>query len=38
MTFLVWNRVKIWVTGRYTPAKNSQEYPQDTVQVTTMQM
>ena len=25
--FLVWNRVKIWKTGRHTPTKNSQEYP-----------
>ena len=28
MSFLVWNRVKIWRTGRHTPTKNSQEYPQ----------
>ena len=26
-TFLVWNRVRIWRTGRPTPTKNSQEYP-----------
>ena len=25
--FLVWNRVRIWRTGRHTPTKNSQEYP-----------
>ena len=25
--FLVWNRVRIWGTGRHTPTKNSQEYP-----------
>ena len=25
--FLVWNRVRIWKTGRHTPTKNSQEYP-----------
>ena len=24
--FLVWNRVRIWRTGRHTPTKNSQEY------------
>ena len=24
--FLVWNRVKIWRSGRHTPIKNSQEY------------
>ena len=24
--FLVWNRVRIWETGRHTPTKNSQEY------------
>ena len=27
MTFLVWDRVRIWITGRHTPTKNSQEYP-----------
>ena len=27
MTFLVWNRVRIWRTGRHTLTKNSQEYP-----------
>jgi len=26
-TFLVWNRVRIWRTGRHTPTNNSQEYP-----------
>ena len=26
-TGVVWNRVKIWRTGRHTPNKNSQEYP-----------
>ena len=25
--FLVWNRVRIWRTGRHTPTKNTQEYP-----------
>ena len=25
--FLVWNRVRIWRTGRHTPTKNSHEYP-----------
>ena len=25
--FLVWNRVKIWGTGRHTPTKSPQEYP-----------
>ena len=25
--FLVWNRVRIWRTGRHTPTKNSQDYP-----------
>ena len=25
--FLVWNRVRIWRTGRHTPTKNFQEYP-----------
>ena len=25
--FLVWNRVRIWRTGRHTPNKNSEEYP-----------
>ena len=25
--FSVWNRVRIWRTGRHTPTKNSQEYP-----------
>ena len=24
--FLVWNRIRIWRTGRQTPTKNSQEY------------
>ena len=24
---LVWNRARIWRTGRHTPTKNSQEYP-----------
>jgi len=27
MTFLVWNRVRIWRTGFHSPTKNSQEYP-----------
>ena len=27
MKFLVWNRVRIWRTGRYNPTKNYQEYP-----------
>ena len=28
--FLVWNRVRIWRTGRHTPTENSQEYlPRD---------
>ena len=27
MAFLVWNRVRIWGTGRHTPTKNSQEFP-----------
>ena len=27
LLFLVWNRVRIWGTGRHTPTKNSQEYP-----------
>ena len=25
--FSVWNRVRIWRTGRHNPTKNSQEYP-----------
>ena len=25
--FFIWNRVKIWRTGRHTPTKNSQEKP-----------
>ena len=25
--FLVWNRVRIWRTGRHTPTKNFREYP-----------
>ena len=32
-----WNIFSLGAPG-YTPAKNSQEYPQDTVQVTTVQM
>ena len=24
--FLVWNRLRVWRTGRHTPTKNSQEY------------
>ena len=32
MTFLVLNRVRNWITGRHTPAKNSQEYPPGDVQ------
>ena len=27
MTFLVWNRVRIWRTGRHIPTNNYQEYP-----------
>ena len=28
MTSLVWNRIRIWGTGRHIPTKNSQEYIQ----------
>ena len=27
MTFLVWNRIRIWTTVRHSPTTNSQEYP-----------
>ena len=32
ITFLVWNRNRIWRTGRHTPTKNFQEYPQGRIQ------